>query len=412
MVKNRKLVAPDIYALVTVIALVVLGVWLVFDASYAKAGDLRSMNYDVYFMLKKQAIFALIGICCLWIVSLFSFDRLRQMTIPILAISASLLVVVLAMGHTAHGATSWFRFGQFFMQPSELAKIAIVLYLASALSLPRVFKRRAPRTWTTPAFVCAGFIGLIVLERDLGTATLLGLLCLAIFFAAGAKKRYVLLISILAFVAVAGAMVTLPHCKARMRAFMDPWKYRFDEGYQTVHSLSGLGTGGIKGVNLCEGREKYYLPAASTDYIFSTLGEETGLAGCLILLGGFIFFTSRGLHIAHKSSSKYGSLLSTGVTSLICLQALVNVAVVSSSIPATGLPLPFISYGGSSLVTTLICVGILLSASRQVSVAPEERDEYESSTSRRGHGRSHISGGERRSGASGYRSSRRTAVRR
>lgn len=150
----------------------------------------------------------------------------------------------------------------------------------------------------------------------------------------------------------------------RVRVWLDPWAYRYGDGYQIVHSLMAFGTGGLRGVGLCEGREKLYIPAASTDFIFSTVGEEVGLIGCIILLTAFVFFIYKGLDVARRAKTVYSNLLAVGVTSMIGLQVLINVAVVSASIPATGVPLAFISYGGSSLILMLAGVGILLAVSR------------------------------------------------
>jgi cell division protein FtsW len=192
----------------------------------------------------------------------------------------------------------------------------------------------------------------------------------------------------------------------RIWVWLNPWKDPYGDGYQVIHSLLALGTGGLTGVGLCEGREKLYIPAASTDFIFATLGEEAGLIGCIVLLAVFLLLTYRGLDIARRSKSTYGNLVAVGLSSIIGLQAIINVAVVSASIPATGVPLPFISYGGSSLISMMVAAGILLSVSRQVNVELEERDLYESSVDRRRNGRSHIPSNKRRGGSSRRRSSR------
>jgi cell division protein FtsW len=411
--RNRGvLVAPDVCLLLTALLLTVAGVILVFDASYAKAGDLKTLNYDVYYLVKRQVKFAAVGLVLMLVAMRISFERLKQITLPLLGAVMVLLIAVLILGHRAHGATSWFRIGTFSLQPSELAKLAAVFYLAGVLSRPNVFGRSQRRVWVVPALVCAGLVGLIVAQRDLGTATVLAVVCLVMFFTAGAKKVYLALIAIVGLAMVAAMMFAMPHCRARIRAWLDPWQYRYAEGYQTVHSLSGLGTGGLFGVGPCEGREKFYMPAASTDYVFATLGEEAGLVGGLALMAVFVFFTYRGLHLAYRSASPYGALLAAGVTSLISVQALVNLAVVSSAIPATGLPLPFISYGGSSLVATLVGVGILLSVSRQVNVSAEERESREGSNNGRWNGRTRVSGDQRRAGPLGHRAGRRAVVRR
>jgi cell division protein FtsW len=412
MRKSVKLAPPDPWLLGTVIVLVTVGVLLVFDASYAKAADTKTMNFDPWYLVKRQVVFAIFGVACMAVAARVSFGFFKKVTIPAVTVAFALLAAVLVIGHKAHGATSWFKLGEYFLQPSELAKIGMLLYLALRLSHPRAFAKNAPKRWVIPALMCLAMIGIVVMEKDLGTAALLAGVCAVMFYAAGAKKRSLALAALTFAVLALGACTQLSHVRARINAYQHPWETRYDEGYQTVHSLAGLGTGGLLGVGLCEGREKFYMPAASTDYILSTLGEETGLIGGIVLLAAFTIFTYRGLDIARRSKSSYGKLLAVGVTSLISVQALINVAVVSASIPATGLPLPFISYGGSGMVAMLVCVGILLSASRQVGAGKEEREPDESSSYRGRHRRAHISGHKRGSGASRGGSERRAAVRR
>jgi cell division protein FtsW len=412
MRERVKLHPPDIWLIVTVIALVVAGLWLVYDASYAKAADSRTMNYDAAFLFKKQAMFALIGFAGLILASKVSYKRLKWLALPVLCAAVVLLVVVLAIGHSAHGAKSWLRLGFLMFQPSEVAKIGLVLYLALSLSPARTFQKNKPKRWVVPALVSAVLIGLIVLERDLGTAVLLVGMALCMFYAAGAKK-WALGVTIAGMMVVGTcSFVFFPHVAARWRAFSDPWKYRLGEGYQTVHALAGISTGGLTGVGLCEGRTKFYMPATSTDYIFATLVEETGLIGGLGMIALFCLFSYRGLAIAHRSKSTYGSILATGIVSVVSVQAGINMAVVSAAIPPTGLSLPFISYGGSGMIAMLTCAGILLAVSRQVDVGGDRLESEESSSGRRRHGGSRVSGHKRGTGSAGGGSAYRVAVRR
>jgi cell division protein FtsW len=235
---------------------------------------------------------------------------------------------------------------------------------------------------------------------------------MAIFYAAGAQKRFLVLTTLAMAVVTFGLFTHVPHVMARWRAFSHPWEYRLGEGYQTVHSLAGISTGGLRGVGLCEGRTKFYMPAASTDYIFATVVEETGLIGGLALMAGLAFFAYRGLHIAHRSKSNYGSILATGIVSMVSIQAGINLAVVSAAIPPTGLSLPFISYGGSGMISMLICAGIILAVSRQADIAGERMESDESSSSRRRNGGAHISRHKRGTSSSGRGPSSRVALRR
>ncbi|MCX6344794.1 MAG: putative peptidoglycan glycosyltransferase FtsW [Armatimonadetes bacterium] len=407
--RNRiKLVASDKGLLFAVVVLLITGIALVFDASYARQGEF--MN-DIWRKARLQLMFACLGMPLMYAASRMSFGFIRRWHKPLLYFSATLLLLVLVpgIGTKVKGAQSYLRFpGGFGLQPSELVKLAIVLYLASSLSRPRVFAKKAPQAWIIPLAVGVFLIGLIAIERDLGTAAIVIGICFAMFFAAGARKRYILLSGIVVSGLVTLAMTFLPHCQVRWRAYVDPWAHQSIEGYQTIHSLIALGTGGIFGVGACEGREKLgYTPAVWTDYIFSTtVGEELGIIGSVLLLGLFAFLIYRGLDVSRKCKSAYGNVLGVGLTTMIGFQTLLNIAVAINLIPATGVPLPFISYGGSSLVTMMIAAGILLSISRQVNIEPEERGSHESSADRRRDRRPHISGNKRRSGGSGGRSGR------
>lgn len=367
---RRKKAKPglvDLHVLLPVLVLVVIGVLLVFDASYAKAADYDWTGKDQWYFFRKQLVSALIGLFVLHIVSKIHIKTWTKLTIPLLFASIALLVLVMVphIGYRANGAYRWFKFHGFTLQPSEIAKLALVLYLAQFLSQGTKVVRRIDSRWWSPAFATAAIAGLIFKEPDMGTAIVVVGTAFAMLFAAGARKWH--LGAMLGTLAVLGwAAVKLePYRMDRIHVWLDPWKHRYGDGYQIVHSLIALGTGGIFGLGYCEGREKLYIPAASTDFIFATLGEELGLIACLVVLGLFVFFIYKGLDVAGRTKGVYANLLAVGVTSMIGIQALMNVAVVSASIPATGVPLPFISYGGSSLIITLAGVGILLAISRQ-----------------------------------------------
>lgn len=362
----------DLWAFAPVFALVLIGVWLVFDASYAKAADFGWTNKDSWYFAKKQIISAIIGLGVMFAVSKVRLATLSKYANSLVVVSIALLVLVFVpgIGYKANGAWRWIRVHGFTFQPSEIAKLALVIYLAKFLSQSRSVARRIDSRWVMPAIVTAMIVVLILGEPDLGTTIAIAFTCLAVLFAAGARKWH------LGAMVAAGAFLVWvaiklePYRMERVWVWLDPWKYRYGDGYQIVHSLIAIGTGGLFGVGPCEGREKLYIPAASTDFIFSTLGEEFGLIACLALLALFLFFIYKGLDVARRAKNTHANLLAVGVTSMIGLQALINVAVVSSSIPATGVPLPFISYGGTSLILTLAGVGIILAVSRQRSESP------------------------------------------
>jgi len=367
MRKQTKLGLMDVWVLGSVLVLLVMGVWLVFDASFAKTADAKWAGNDPWYFVKRQALFAAAGLFVMWLVSRIRLSKLLKITTPLLVMSVIMLIGVMVpgIGYRVNGALRWIKLGPISVQPSEIAKLALVLYLARLLAEQKNAVRRLDQRWLPPACIVGLISGLVFIEPDLGTAIAIVSVCFLMLFAAGARKIHLGGMLGLGTLFAIAAIKLEPYRMDRIRIWQHPWKYRYGDGYQVVHSLIALGTGGWHGVGLCEGREKTYIPAASTDFIFSTLAEELGLIGCLILLAAFIFFIYRGLDVARRSKSSYANLLAVGVTSMIGMQALINMAVVSASIPATGVPLPFISYGGSSLVLMLAGIGILLAVSRQ-----------------------------------------------
>lgn len=415
MSRAVKVNSPDMVLLGITITLVVIGVLLVFDASYPTCGDRESFGYDMWYFAKRQMIYAGAGLLFMLLVSMIPVNLVRKCSIIVLLGSIALLVCVLLFGVTINGSRSWLKIGPIPFQPSEFAKLAMVVYMARVLGRPNIFARGRERRWFAAVFWTGLVFLLVVAQRDFGTAVVLFCIMVTMFTIAGAKKRYIALVAVCGLFAVLGAMKYLPHCRARVEAFRDPWTHRNYAGFQVVHSLIGFGTGGLTGVGLGEGRVKCYIPAAHTDYIFVTVAEETGLIGSLILLGLFATFTMRAFKVARESESLYGALVASGIGSAISIQALINMAVATNSIPATGLPLPFISYGGSSLLATLLGVGLILSVSREsgVEVCGEEIEEIDEGGSyRRGDGRARISRGGSSGGTTRTRFSRRAILHR
>ena len=408
MRKAAKLGPADVGILTSVVLLVTIGVLLVFDASYVKAA-----SHDVLYTAKRQILFAVVGLAAMMIISNVRLTTFIRITTPLLVITVILLIAVMipGIGYKIYGARRWFNLGFMSIQPSEIAKLALVLYLAGIFAQRKMNVRNISANWLAPTGVVGVVAGLVFIEPDLGTTIAIVGTCFIMLVAAGALKRHIIALGGCGAGLVGLAVLAEPYRMDRIWVWLDPWKDRYGDGYQIIHSLIALGTGGIGGQGLCEGIEKHYLPAASTDFIYATLGEEVGLIGGIALLSLLLFFTYRGLDIGRRANSTYANLIAVGVTSMISMQALINIAVVSASIPATGVPLPFISYGGSSLVSMLIGTGVLLAVSRQVDVTLEGRDLYEGSDHGRGDRRPHISGNKRGSSSSGSRSKRGTAVR-
>jgi cell division protein FtsW len=309
--------------------------------------------------LKRQAVYALIGVIVMAVASRFDYHRLRYIAPPLLLVALGLCVAVLVVAPPVNGAHRWFLLGPASFQPSELAKLALCLFAAVYLA-----RRRPPRTLRELrplGLLTAIFCGLILLEPDLGTTISLCLMMLAVLLVAGVPVRLLVLASFLALGVGFIAIWAEPYRRARLFSFLDPWSDAENSGFQIVQATIGIGSGGITGEGLGEGIQKIlYLPEAHTDMIFAVVGEELGLMGSVLVVGAFAAFGYAGLRIALRCRDPFGKLLAAGLTALVCGQAAINLAAVLGIAPLTGIPLPFVSYGGSSLVVLLAGVGILL----------------------------------------------------
>lgn len=363
---NEKTLPPDRWLFLVTLILLSFGVAMVFNASYPLAIEVHG---DAFTYLKRQALWAAIGLGGMFLAAKVPYWKWSGWAMPSLFISIALLMAVLAIGHGAQGAQRWIGYGPIKVQPSEFAKIALVLYLARVMAA----RPRAMRNLWGGVLPLLGvaLIPILLTERqpDLGTAITMVLTVLFMLFTGGAKARWVislLLVFTLAGVGLAIHKGTDSYRWKRITTFVNPDKDPLKWGYQIIHSKIALGTGGLTGLGLGESREKRLggLPAQRTDFIFAIIGEEFGLLGTCGVLVLFLLLTARGLHIAQQCRDPFGSYMAMGITSMITVQALVNIAVVTASIPATGVPLPFLSYGGSSLLPTLFGIGILLNISQ------------------------------------------------
>lgn len=291
----------------------------------------------------------------------------RKFAKPLLAITLLLLTLVLVpgLGKVVNGARRWLGFGSLYVQPSEFAKLSMVIFSASSLALyqdriTHFFKGLLPQlVMLTIVF------GLILKEPDLGTALAIGGTLFVLLFAAGARLTHLAALGMVGVAGIVAAIVAEPYRLKRLFAFSDPWADPLNSGYHIIQSLYALGSGGLFGVGLGRSREKFlYLPEPHTDFIFAILGEEFGFVGTVLVIVLFFFFAWRGFRISVSAPDIYGGMLAAGLTTMIILQALMNVAVVTASMPVTGIPLPFISFGGSALIFTLAGVGILLNISK------------------------------------------------
>jgi cell division protein FtsW len=371
------------------LALVAFGLVMVYSASSARA--LLGSDDPAYY-LKRQALYAVAGLVALVLLSRTDYRRLRHVAGPLLLASFVLLVAVLAVGTAVNGARRWIPLGTLTFQPSELAKLALVLWIAGLLA-----RRPAPQTLgdlVRPiGLVVGATCALILVEPDLGSALAIVIMVAAILLVAGTPVRTLATGSGIAGMLVLAAIWFEPYRRARIFSFIDPWHDPQGAGFQSVQAMIALGSGGIFGVGLGESVQKiYYLPEASTDMIFAIVGEELGLVGVLAVIGAFALFAYAGLNIALHCHDPFGKRLAAGLTALVCGQAAVNVSAVMGLAPLTGVPLPFVSYGGSSLVVGLASVGILLNIAvnhgvAAVSEVPDRRRRNSRSRPARPRGR-------------------------
>jgi cell division protein FtsW len=388
--------------LLAVGALTAFGLVMVFSASEAQ-GWLWFHNAAYYF--ERQLLWLALGVVLLWAGAHVDYHRLRPLAWPLAGVTVVLMVVVLLphFGVEVNGARRWLRLGPMQMQPAELAKVASIIFMALWLERHRE-RIGSLEDGVVPFLALLALVTLLViLERDLGTTLIVAGILLSQFLVAGGKKRHLLLLLLIVGLCLYVFIRMEPYRLHRIMAFVDPWSDPLNTGFQAIQSVIALGSGGVTGLGLGHSIQKYqWLPFAHTDFIFAIVGEETGLIGTSIVLALFGLFTYRGYRVALKAPDAFGSLLACGVTTWIAFQALINIAAVTVTLPTTGIPLPFISYGGSSLAITLLAVGILMNVSTQSEKVGWIR--HASIDLGRRHGRTLVPGDRRRAGAVAERS--------
>ena len=366
---------PSYGLLLAVMALSAIGIVMVYSASSVRS---YFNNADPAAQGMEQIVWAAIGLAGLLVASRIDFRHLRYLAIPIFVITLALLVAVLipGIGSEINGSRRWIVIPGFgSLQPAEFAKLAVVLYLAHWLDRRG---KAAGSFWNGlipfALVIAPGFL-LIAMEPDLGTAGIYAIVAGSVFFMAGANLVYIAAIGA-AVVAAAWTMIqSTGYQLERVRTFLDPFSDPLGAGYNTVQSLYALALGGITGLGLGESKQKFlYLPAPSTDFIFAIIGEEWGLVGTLTIVALFVVVAYQGYRIAIAAPDTFSGLLACGITTWLAVQALVNMMVVTALLPVTGIPLPFISAGGSALTINLAAVGILLSISRETSQTGSLRD--------------------------------------
>jgi cell division protein FtsW len=359
---------PAYYALLSnILVLNLVGLVMVLSSSSVEA----LANYgSSWLFFKRQLLWTILGLAAMAAASRFDYRRLQRHVGLLLVASAGLLILVLVphVGISANGSTRWLGLGPMRFQPSELAKLAILVYAADVLT------RRAPlvgdwREVLRPvALVFCFFGGLVMLQPDMGTTIVMAILTGTVLFVGGLRMRHLLLVGAGGLAAGAVLAVIEPYRRARLLSFVDPFSDVHVQagGYQVAQSLIALGSGGWTGVGLGAGRAKWlFLPNAHTDFIFAVIGEELGLVGCALVVFLFGALTVFGVRAALRAPDRFGTLLAAGITGWVVGQALVNIGAVTGLLPVTGVPLPFVSFGGSALLFTMAATGILLNVARQ-----------------------------------------------
>jgi cell division protein FtsW len=345
-----------------VLALTAFGVVMVYSASAVYAT--QKFGSATYF-LRRDLLWCGLGLGAMIFAVKTDFALYRRYAYPFLGIAISLLAAVLVVGARINGARRWFHIGGISFQPAELAKLALVIYLAQSLARKAEKVKSFTVGFVPHMLVCGLMMALLLKQPDLGTAVILGMATLILLFVAGAKISYILIAFLGAAPVVYQAIVGTPWRLRRMLAYLDPWPYRYDVGYQVWESLISVGSGGLAGLGLGDGRQKlFFLPEAHTDYVMAIVGEELGLIGICAVAITFGVMVWRGARAALKARDAFGCYLGFGITAMFGLQALVNIGVVLGALPTKGLPLPFVSFGGSTLVVDLFAMGILLNISR------------------------------------------------
>jgi cell division protein FtsW len=361
----RKLKSDKLLFTATLL-LVCTSVVMVWSASAVVAME---RNNDPYLFLVKQSMWVLLGLCLVPMVMRIDYRTYRQPVViwtGLVLVTAGLVAVLFAAPR--NGATRWLIVGPLGIQPSEFAKIVVVMFVAALLERRMERIDELSYALLPIAIVLGGIVGLIVIQPDIGTAAAILMIGAVMIFAAGVNYRYILGLSLAAVPALYVLLMSSDYRRRRVMAFLDPWADPLGDGFQMIQSMIAVGTGGLFGRGLMAGVQKlFYLPEPHNDFIYSVISEELGLVGATVVLACFCVITWRGLRTALRAPDRFGAFLAIGLTTMIAFQAFFNVSVVLGLLPTKGIPLPFVSYGGSSLLINLAGMGILLNVSQHAS---------------------------------------------
>lgn len=357
--------APDLTIIVSTLLLLVIGVIMVYSASAVRA--FHDFGDSMYY-LKRQSIFAVLGVICMVFAMKTDYWLWKKLAKPLLIISFVLLIIVLipGIGVVRGGARSWLGISSLGIQPSEFAKLALIIYIAHLLSEENRTKiTHFVKGLLPPLLLVGAAFGLIMLQPDLGTGAVLVGATVFVIFAAGARLSHLVGLGMVGVLGLVGLIVAAPYRLQRITAFLDPWQDPLGAGYQSIQSLYAIGPGGFAGLGLGMSRQKYsYLPEPQTDFIFSILAEELGFIGGATVLMLFLLLIWKGMRTAITAPDTFGSLLAAGIIGIVAVQVIINIGVVIGLMPVTGITLPLISAGGSSLTLLLTAIGIVLNISK------------------------------------------------
>lgn len=356
---------PDIWIIALTGTLLLIGIVMIYSSSAVMAAEKYG---DPYFFLKRQIVWAFIGIAGMFTMTTIDYRILKRYAYIIYAVIIAVLIaaVLPGIGHEVNGAQRWIKIGFFTFQPAEFAKIGLIVFFAAILS-----KKEAEGKITDPMFgylPCLLALAIVVLliqsQPDLGSAVIIAIVSFFMFMIAGVRKTHLMATALFAMPFLIVAVYSVDYRRRRIVSFLNPWDDASDSGYQIIQSFVALAGGGVFGTGLGASQQKlFFLPEPHTDFIFSIIGEELGFVGALIVIILFSALTWRGFRVGLKAPDNFGALLAFGVSFAIGFQALINIAVVLGAAPTKGLPLPFISLGGSALTMWLISIGLLLNVS-------------------------------------------------
>src|SRR5690625_146154 len=355
---------PDYFLLTVIILLLTAGIAMVYSSSYIWAEYKYS---DQFYFLKRQLLFASAGVIAMVIFMRIPYNTWNKYANYILFFCYLLLVLVLVpgIGMVRGGAQSWIGVGAFSIQPSEFMKLGLIIFLSVFLASNQKYIASFKKGFFPSLILVISAFGLIMLQPDLGTGIVLITTCMIMIFVAGARLSHFFGLALIGLVSFVILIISAPYRISRITAFLNPWEDPLGDGFQIIQSLYAIGPGGLMGVGFGESLQKYfYLPEPQTDFIFSILGEELGFIGGTLLIVLFFFLFWRGIKVALEAPDLFGRFLALGIVSMLTIQAMINISVVIGLIPVTGITLPFLSYGGSSLTLTLASAGILLNISR------------------------------------------------